>query len=200
MRIAIEGLIGIGKSTALSMLEGQYRVAYEPLESWTLLPQFYANKKKFGAVFEAQVLCSFALESFQYGNASNETLLMERSPESALHVFARMLLTNGEISNENYELLQRMYQQWPIAKADAFIFLDGEPDMCLKRILERERVSETNSIQVSFLKALREAYISFFTKQEKTFLLLHVEPEEKPHQIASRIVSAIETLKHENDK
>jgi deoxyadenosine/deoxycytidine kinase len=189
-RIALEGLIGIGKSTALSILQSRYKTAYEPLDAWTLLNQFYADKTENALAFEVQILCSYCHSLFE---VSNSVLLMERSPDSAINVFAKSLLQDGHLTKEQYSLIQTCYETMPVKKADAIIFLDLEPSVCLERIQERNRHAET-TLTLETLVALRSAYLEFIKRAQIPSAIIHLEKQDTPYVVAQKIQSTIQSL------
>jgi deoxyadenosine/deoxycytidine kinase len=190
-RISIEGLIGLGKTTALSILESRYRVVYEPLDSWTLLTQFYEQKTKYAYPFEIQILCSYCHTQFDV--PSDGTLLMERSPDSALHVFAKSLYIDQHLTTEQYQMIEQCYQTMPLKKADAIVFLDLDPQECLQRILERNRNSET-TISLDVLEKLRQSYLDFLRESQIPHVIVQISHAEAPTAVAQRIEAAIRSL------
>ena len=185
MRVAIEGLIGTGKSTVLEHLaQDGYRVAYEPLDAWTLLPQFYKDTAKHSLAFELQVVNSYCHENYEC--ALDKILLMERSPDSALWVFAEMLRSTGKLSSEDFALLHFMAHKLPVAKADAFVYLKLPIDECLKRISWRSRESETTSVTKEYLVSLESFYIKFLERQALVHII-DLDVNDGPKQVAEKV-------------
>lgn len=189
MRIAIEGLIGVGKSTVLNQLAGQgYRVELEPLSDWSLLQQFYANQHANATAFEAQVLASYCHNKF-----SNPDMLMERSPDTAFGVFATMLHQQGRLEGSGMALLRHMYSVLPIYKADAFVYIHAPVDVCLARMQWRNRGSESG-VGPEYLDQLNTAYKHFFIQDSRPHVFVSLNGKESPTEVADMVQKAIVRL------
>jgi deoxyadenosine/deoxycytidine kinase len=92
--------------------------ANEPVESWTLLPSFYQDPGRYGFALQCQILASYATMG------ADGTLISERGPDASLHVFARMLHTSGEITDHNFETLQRVYNATPFVLPQIMVYLE----------------------------------------------------------------------------
>jgi deoxyadenosine/deoxycytidine kinase len=189
-RIALEGLIGVGKSTVLGILQTNYRVAYEPLGAWSLLTQFYANKTKYALPFEIQILCSYCHTEFD--SSPDSILLMERSPDSALHVFANSLHRDNHLTDAQYDFLKRCSVALPVKHADYVIFLDLEPEECLKRIHQRNREAET-TVSLEVLRGLRDAYQTYLQNAPNA-IMIPLQASDGPYEVAEKIEEALRSL------
>lgn len=192
MRIAIEGLIGIGKSTILEILRDQrdLSIRLEPIESWTLLSQFYASPHQEAFPFELQVLCSYCHDSF------DSQAIMERSPDVALHVFVKMLHDDGILSHGEHRLLKEAATSMQSIKwADAFIYLQAPVDVCLQRIAWRNRGSEARSVTKDYLVKLHEAQDRFFSETTKPVLYVDLKGDESPEYVAAKVAECVRLLR-----
>lgn len=188
--MAIEGLIGVGKSTVLEILAAyNYDVRPEPLDAWTLLTQFYRERSANAFAFEAQVLCSYCHDDF--GRARTNTVVMERSPDSAVDVFARMLRDEGHLSNSEWAHLKALQQNLPIKAADAFVYLSAPTDVCKRRIDTRQRASEAGRVTGAYLESLAGAYESFLAYDKRPSVVLRLTGEESPKTVAELVAAAI---------
>jgi len=186
MKIALEGLIGIGKSTVLDLLKGHgYTTLVEPMEQWSLLDQFYKEPQKYATVFEAQVLCSYAHVKFQHD------VIMERSAESAVEVFSRMQNQCGNISDNDFQLLRNL--QSKISSVDAFIYLCMPAKTALERIRIRSRPEE-HSITLEYLSALQEAYDAFFSNLNKLNVVIRLNGSERPQEVCALVLESLKDI------
>lgn len=191
MRIAIEGLIGVGKSTVLAKLSDVFDVALEPVDQWTFLPLFYKDMPRYAAAFETQVLASFCGPQFAGPN-----IVMERSPDSAFHVFIKMLHRDTEaLSGSQLQMLRAVYEHVGAHKADAFVYISAPVEVCLERLEWRNRQAEMGHVGPSYLKSLHEAYMHFLSTDGRPFKVVALEGHESPQQVAQLVCAAVMSLK-----
>lgn len=147
--ICIEGNIGSGKSTLLRKLaEKGYIVLEEPVDKiWDkYLPLYYSDCKRWGMTFQ--------LEVFEWFNKlrtillpemcqNHKRIIIERSPQTSFFVFCSYLYENGDMTNWEYDKVKWLYNviTW---KAKKVLYLQLEPDLCVERIIQRNRKSESN--------------------------------------------------------
>jgi len=167
MRVALEGLIGAGKSTLLSLVEKQgVPTAQEAVDVWgTLLTRFYADPERWAFTLQMQILLT-------QGQMA-ATGVAERSPHSALHVFAREKLDGEE---------WRLLEQWTERQGwtpGAVVFLKADPDLCLRRVRLRERPGE-ESITLEYLEELDRKYADYLTLCQSQGIPVHVLSHDDP--------------------
>ncbi|GJP43941.1 hypothetical protein CLOM_g3342 [Closterium sp. NIES-68] len=188
--VAIEGNIGVGKSTALRALSerlngdvalrrditGGADVALlaEPLREWrnvrgsgaNALEAFYKEPKRFAYTFQSLVFISRASQYKQGVHSHPSALrLCERSVFCDRLVFAPASVAAGLFT----PLEEALYDSWfdallpmmPAAIPDAFIYLRADPAVCLQRLQQRSRSEET-SVDLPYLQRLHELYDHWF--------------------------------------
>lgn len=177
MVVAIEGLIGVGKSTVLKELERRgHTVELEKVEHWSLLPRMYKERSpEICTLFELQIICSLA--------ARSETSFCERSIASALGIFAPKLIEDkGKLA-----LIEQVAAMAKQPEPSFYIFLDAEPELCKRRIEQRARGGET--IDLEYLRELREAHHAFLS--DKRHVRIRVEEKDSPQKLADLIVATV---------
>ena len=196
--IAIEGLIGAGKSTVLKCLEAHYarapgRVRYEaePLEAWTLLEQFYQDQTSEAFAFEAQVLCSYAHNKFK-ASGGDHLVFTERSAASALGVFVPLLERAGHLPVDQVAKLETLHGNLGLKRPDIFVYLDLDIDTCLERLAWRNRGNERSAVTRAYLEALKTAYNDFFNRLGEApgtprVVRIEVDPAHSPEIVARQI-------------
>jgi deoxyguanosine kinase len=178
---AIEGLIGVGKSTVLQELYARgFVVQTEAVDAWTLLPHMAADPARYGALFQLQVLVSYAARV-------HGVEFMERSADSALHVFAAKLAAESFISEAQLQMLRDVYAMLPHPPPERYIYLRADPELCMRRIAERSRNGE-GGVTLQYLQALDEAYSAFFA--ERNVAVIDVLESDTPADIADKIMHA----------
>lgn len=160
--IAVEGLIGAGKSTLiqevlLPALSKKHRVKIirEPVEGWVasgLLQRFYGDQKRWSYTFQTKAFFDRITEarrvmserSMVPENEQADVILMERSPLSD-QIFMRTLREEGAVD----ELEMSMYQDWcylwhtfmPFT-ISLFLYVRTDLDQCMTRLHTRSREGE----------------------------------------------------------
>src|ERR1051325_733238 len=168
--VAVEGPIGVGKTTLTGMLAKRFR-GTKILEDADnpFLDDFYKDKR--GAAFRTELF--FLLSRYDQQRTLTQQDLFTQLiiadysfPKSK--IFAYLTLDDSElmIYNRLYELL---YETVP--KPDLVIYLQGNLDTLLKRIKKRGRAYE-KSISPQYLQELSEAYSHYFYRYDETPLLV----------------------------
>ena len=168
--VAVEGPIGVGKSTLVRRLAKHYG-AREVLEDIRnpFLDDFYAGKP--GAAFQCQVY--FLLMRYQQQQALvQEDLFSQATVSDYLFlkdkIFAYLNLEQDEL-NVYERLFSVLVEQ--VARPDLVIYLQAPDETLVQRIKKRGRPSE-QKISKEYLSELNKAYNYFFFHYEETPLLV----------------------------
>src|SRR5436190_18183009 len=164
--VAVEGPIGVGKTSLSTLLAKRFRGTkiLEDVDN-TFLDDFYKDKR--GAAFRTELF--FVLSRYdQQREISQRDLFTElviadyTFPKSK--IFAHLTLDDSElmIFNRLYELLHET-----VPKPDLVIYLQAGIDTLLKRIKKRGRAYE-KSISPQYLQELSEAYSHYFYRYDET--------------------------------
>lgn len=172
----VEGDIGAGKSTLLEVLLREFNrngvgngssplveIRPEPVNLWgDLLDKFYLDKKRWSYIMQNNAFITRTLEVIKPVVAP--TVFYERSVFIDRFCFAEMLYEDGLIDPTEW----RIYNTWYTALVekfnlvpDGFIYLRCDPELCMKRIETRGRISEKN-IPVDYLRALTKKHDELF--------------------------------------
>ena len=169
--IAIEGPIGVGKTTLMQRLSAslEYSPVPEGAEENPFLERFYDNRRH-GAL-AAQLFFLFQ-RSQQLGELHQNELfgqgyiadyLFQKDP-----LFARLTLDNNEL-----ELYQKVYQQIAVdvPTPDLVIYLQAPAKVLKERVQQRGIAFERN-IDLRYLEQVNEAYSEFFFDYQASPLLI----------------------------
>jgi deoxyadenosine/deoxycytidine kinase len=163
LRIAIEGNIGVGKSTLLprlkEVLPGDWDVLSERVdedpEFKALLADFYQDPNK-----QAQLqswITHRRLREFQALNGNPQHFLFERSFLGEIvfcHAnFLRHEKPEGTFVSFYYNIMNALKQ----CRYDAVIYLKATPESCYERIRYRSRAAE-NTIGYDYVRYLHACY------------------------------------------
>ena len=168
--IAIEGPIGVGKTSLTNLLAKRFR-GTKVLEDADnpFLDDFYKDKR--GAAFRTELF--FLLSRFDQQrqiaqrDLFTELILADYSFAKS-KIFAHLTLDDSElmIYNRLYDLLLDQ-----VPRPDLVIYLQANLDTLLKRIKKRGRAYE-KAISSSYLQELSEAYSHYFYRYDETPLLV----------------------------
>jgi len=133
--IAIDGLIGSGKTTLLRNLQKQgFVVVTEQCHKWKFLKKFYENPKKYSLAFQTEVLLSF--NDYKFPD-DVDIVFVERCPQVNRSVFGKLLVSDGNLSDEEMATYTDIYDNLNIWKPDHYIFLDCPVDLAMDRLNKR---------------------------------------------------------------
>lgn len=168
--LAVEGAIGVGKTSLVEMLARRFHgtKVLEDVDN-PFLPDFY--KKKKGAAFQTQLF--FLLSRYQQQQEIAQIDLFTNLVVADYHfpkdkIFACLNLDDSEllIYDKLYTLLSES-----VRKPDLVIFLQGSLETCLKRI-KKKKGSVEKAVTPEYLAQLIEAYNYYFYHYDETPLLV----------------------------
>lgn len=177
--IAIEGAIGVGKTTLAELLARrlQARLVCENIEENPFLENFYRDIR--GFAFQTQIFFLLARYRQLQGILQTEMVLVEGSllPQPVVitdyifekdRIYATLNLTEPELA-----LYYRLYDLFKkdIPRPDLIIYLQAQPEFLLARVRQRGRQFELN-IDLDYLNALTNLYNSFFLHYEEVPVLI----------------------------
>lgn len=200
--IAIEGPIGVGKTSLTKMLAQRLgaRAICERVDENPFLSDFYRNPRKFA--FQTQLF--FLLSRYQQQKDLAQPDLFERSTVSDYlfakdRIFAHLNLDENELAL--YENIYSMLETSSI-KPDLVVYLTASPKVLIKRIKQRGRPSE-RKITAEYLEELVSAYNHFFFNYSQSPLLVvncneidFVNSDEDFEQLVLEIISHTRGIKH----
>ena len=145
--VCIEGNIGSGKSSCLSVLRDMgYTVYTEPIETeWAHFFKLKGqNPERWSFSFQVRVLCTLERQKHEartsIGPFKGNVIFFERSPKACL-AFSRLAYTHEFITAQELNLLVEMCTALD-SGADDHIYLDSSDPSCLGRMVERGRPEE----------------------------------------------------------
>ncbi len=169
--IAIEGPIGVGKSTLMRKLSASlgYATLEEKAEENPFLERFY-NNRRHGAL-SAQLF--FLFQRAQQLNDLQQSDLFERGYIADFlfqkdPLFAQITLDSNEL-----ELYHKVYQQLSVdlPRADLVIYLQA-PSKVLRERIQQRGVRFERNIDTAYLEQVNEAYCEFFLDYSASPLLI----------------------------
>ena len=164
MYVAIEGVIGVGKTTLARLLRPMFEaeILLEIFEENPFLSDFYSDRERYA--FQTQIF--FLLSRYHQQRrtvpdllAAGKTLISDYTfAKDAL--FARINLAGDEL-DMYYKVHEALSEKIP--KPDLTVYLRASTPVLMQRIALRDRPYERNMEQ-GYIDRLNRAYEEFFTK------------------------------------
>jgi len=170
--IAIEGVIGVGKTTFCDLLATRWnaRRIQEAVNDNPFLPRFYQDR----AAFAFQTQLWFLLSRYrQLSEAVAQQDLFHRITISDYmfakdRIFANINLDDDELQLYNHvaNILEKQ-----VPRPDLVVYLQASTEVLLRRIAKRGRPFEFN-MDPGYIALVNEAYNHFFFHYERSPLLV----------------------------
>lgn len=172
LRIAVEGNIGVGKSSLLPRLKEQLPGDWEVLDERVdedpefkeLLGAFYKDPNKQAHL--QSWITHRRLQEFQNLSGNPTHYLFERSFLGELvfcHAnFLRHEKPNGQFMGYYYNVVAALKQ----CRYDAVVYLKASPERCFERIRYRSR-KEENTINFDYIRHLHACYETHLTESAR---------------------------------
>lgn len=173
----LEGNIGVGKSTFLNKIKEnipKLEVLTEPVNNWanqifgqSLLENFYKDSSRWAYTLENLAMLHRVKDHIEIQKKNNPNILMERSIYSGHYCFTKNSYQNGYLN----EIEWKIYNKWAdyLLKScnppKGFIYLKASPEICMKRIKKRNRISE-KKITLAYIRQIDEWHEKFLIKKE----------------------------------
>jgi len=163
MYIAIEGVIGVGKTSLARLLQPFFtsQLVLEVFEENPFLSDFYADRQRYA--FQTQVF--FLLSRYHQQRRSVPELLARGESLIADYTFAKdALFARINLSGDELEMYYRVHDALAekIPPPDLILYLRAETEVLMQRIALRDRPYERN-MERSYIDTLNRAYDEFFT-------------------------------------
>lgn len=169
--IAIDGVIGVGKTTLTNMLIQRFkgRAVYEEVEENPFLADFYEDSNRFA--FQTQMF--FLLSRYRQQHQIPQRELFHQLIVADYtfwkdKIFAYLNLEDRELFL--YEKIVNLLEK-DIPKPDLVVYLKSTPERLMQNIKKRGRAFERN-ISFDYIQSLNKAYNNFFNHYHETPLLI----------------------------
>ena len=170
MYLAIEGVIGVGKTTLGRLLHSTFdaELLLEEFEENPFLSKFYGDRQRYA--FQTQIF--FLLSRYRQQRQtvpqalSRGNLIADYTFEKDA-LFARLNLSGDELTT--YQLVHDALAE-RIPRPDLIVYLQVNTDLALKRIAMRDRTYERD-MDRDYIDALNQAYEAHFSNYILTRLV-----------------------------
>jgi len=181
--ILVEGNVGSGKSTFLSIMENfeGVQVFPEPVDQWqqvgglNLLHDMYAEPHRWTTAFQLYSSLTRTRIGLQAKDSTSPVVILERSLYSERFCFVQMLYESGVIAQGEFALLDRWFHRLTQPNTtgmgvDLIVYIQSEPDRLLQRISGRGR-KEEEGVSLTFLKELDKRHDDWLLKDKAGYVV-----------------------------
>ena len=169
--IAIEGPIGVGKTSLANLLSKELsaRLVREEFDENPFLPDFYKDPERFA--FQTQLF--FLLQRYRQQQELRQVDMFQKLlVTDYMFVKDRLFasLNLGEKEMQLYDTVANLLER-NIIKPDLVIYLQADTDTLMKNIAQRGREMETD-ITYEYIDALSQVYTEYFFRYQDTPLVI----------------------------
>lgn len=163
MYIAIEGVIGVGKTTLARLLQSAFsaQLLLEVFEENPFLAEFYSDRARYA--FQTQI---FFLLSRYHQQKAVPDLLNSGAALIADYTFAKDALFAGiNLAGDELAVYRQVHEALgeKIPHPDLLVYLRASTDILMQRIARRDRPYE-RGMERGYIDQLNQAYESFFNQ------------------------------------
>lgn len=179
MYLAIEGVIGVGKTTLARLLQPAFDavVQLEVFEENPFLSDFYSDRARYA--FQTQIF--FLLSRYRQQNKSVPHTLAEGRHLISDYTFEKdALFASINLQGDELEMYYRVQEALSekITQPNLVVYLRAETDVLMQRIALRDRSYE-RKMERNYIDQLNRAYDDFFLKNENLpFPVLAIDTNE----------------------
>jgi deoxyguanosine kinase len=166
MYIAIEGVIGVGKTTLARLLQPAFQAGLmlEVFEENPFLSDFYADRQRYA--FQTQIF--FLLSRYHQQRRTVAELMGQYENLIADYTFEKdALFAQINLKGDELEMYYRVHEALAekIVVPDLVVYLRADTDVLMQRIALRDRPYERN-MERAYIDELNRAYEAFFADHQ----------------------------------
>jgi len=177
MYIAIEGVIGVGKTTLARLLQPAFNaeLLLEVFEENPFLSDFYSDRERYA--FQTQIF--FLLSRYHQQRRTVPEILKQGKPLISDYTFAKDALFAGiNLKGDELEVYHQVHEALAekIHLPNLLIYLHASIDVLMKRIATRDRSYE-RTMDRGYLEQLCGAYELFFSRPYNEIPVLSIDTD-----------------------
>jgi deoxyguanosine kinase len=167
MYIAIEGVIGVGKTTLARLLQPAFKadLLLEVFEENPFLGDFYTDRARYA--FQTQIF--FLLSRYRQQNNNVPRLLKENENLISDYTFEKDTIFAGiNLQGDELQMYHRVHEALAekVTSPNLLVYLRASMDTIMQRIALRDRPYE-RQIERTYLQNLSDAYEEFLSHPSK---------------------------------
>jgi deoxyguanosine kinase len=168
--IAIEGVIGVGKTTLTRLAQTEFKaeILLEVFEENPFLKLFYQDRKRYG--FQTQIF--FLLSRYQQQHDTIPAVLTRSNLISDYTFDKNQIFAQLNIEGDELTMYERVHTiiATKIPSPDLVVYLRADTEVLMERIALRDRSYE-RAMERDYIAALGDAYDQFFGHYEHSPVL-----------------------------
>jgi len=162
MYVAIEGVIGVGKTTLARLLQSAFEaeILLEVFEENPFLSDFYSDRARYA--FQTQIF--FLLSRYHQQRRGVTQAVATGNNLLSDYTFAKdALFARINLQGDELEMYRRVHEALAekIPLPDLLVYLRADTDVLMQRIALRDRTYERN-MERGYIDELNHAYDEFF--------------------------------------
>jgi deoxyguanosine kinase len=164
MYVAIEGVIGVGKTTLARLLQASFdaEIVLEVFEENPFLSDFYSDRERYA--FQTQIF--FLLSRYHQQRRTIHEIVATGKNLFADYTFAKdALFAQINLKGDELDMYYKVHEALAekIQKPDLLVYLQATTETLMQRIALRDRPYE-RQMERSYINELNIAYDEFFSK------------------------------------
>lgn len=178
MYIAIEGVIGVGKTTLARLLQQRFdaELRLEVFDENPFLSDFYGDRARYA--FQTQIF--FLLSRYHQQNGFAPEILSQGKNLITDYTFAKdALFARINLSGDELEMYYNVHDALAekIQLPELIVYLQASTDVLMQRIARRDRPYE-RQMERAYIETLNQAYEDFFDDYFKGVPVLRIATDE----------------------
>ena len=175
MYVAIEGVIGVGKTTLARLLRPVFEaeILLEIFEENPFLSDFYSDRERYA--FQTQIF--FLLSRYHQQRRTVPDLLAAGKFLVSDYTFAKdALFARINLKGDELDMYYKVHEALgeKIPKPDLIVYLRADTDVLMQRIALRDRPYERD-MERDYIDRLNRAYENFFSKPYDSTPVLSID-------------------------
>lgn len=178
MYIAIEGVIGVGKTTLARLLQERFaaELRLEVFDENPFLSDFYGDRARYA--FQTQIF--FLLSRYHQQNRFAPDILKQGKNLITDYTFAKdALFARINLAGDELEMYYNVHDALAekIQLPELIVYLQASTDVLMQRIARRDRPYE-RQMERAYIDTLNQAYEGFFDDYIKGVPVLRIATDE----------------------
>ena len=175
MYVAIEGVIGVGKTTLARLLQPAFEseILLEIFEENPFLSDFYSDRERYA--FQTQIF--FLLSRYHQQRRTVPGLLTAGKSLISDYTFTKdALFARINLKGDELDMYYKVHEALgeKIPKPDLIVYLHADTDVLMQRIAFRDRLYERN-MERDYIDQLNRSYEDFFGQPHDSRSVLKID-------------------------
>ncbi len=171
MYLAVEGVIGVGKTTLVRLLQRSFEaeICLEVFEENPFLSKFYVDRERYA--FQTQMF--FLLSRYHQQRREVPGVLRQKKNLLSDYTFDKdAIFAQINLAGDELEMYFRIHEALAekIPNPDMIVYLRANTDVLMSRIARRDRPYERN-MEWEYIDQLNRAYETYFSRPNRSRVL-----------------------------